>query len=106
MASEQPAGWSKPVLSFAEGRLSSAAAASEEAKLLCSVRRASKRRENKAGGPFDRVYPEQGRRAQAMLFQHSASRERSTHCSGGNAHLGGGFRMLPIREVPGDAPGC
>ncbi len=31
-ASEQPAGWSKPVLSFAEGRPSSEAVASEEAK--------------------------------------------------------------------------
>ncbi len=55
MASEQPAGWSKRPSS-------SAAAASEEAgkrapPVLGSVRRASKRRENKAGG----------------LFQHPAS---------------------------------
>ncbi len=87
-ASEQPAGWSK--------RPSGAAAASDlpareaafslrshfgeggsakawEAKgVLCSVRRASERPENKAGGPFDGVYPEQGRRAQGMLFQHPA----------------------------------
>ncbi len=46
-APERPAGWSK--------RPSSEAAASEETKggVLCSVRRASKRRENKAGGLFD-----------------------------------------------------
>jgi len=57
-ASKQPAGWSK--------RPSSAAAASEEARgrILWSVRRASKRRENKAGGPFGH--------AQGMLFQHPA----------------------------------
>ncbi len=67
-ASEQPAGWSK--------RPSSAAAASEKAKggwggrrggVLCSVRRASKRRENKAGGPFGY--------AQGRLFQQPARPE-------------------------------
>ena len=57
MAPEQPAGWSK--------RPSSAAAGCEEAKAYSvSVRRASKRGENKAGRPFGH--------AQGILFQHPA----------------------------------
>jgi len=42
------------------------AKAGEARDVLCSVRRASKRRENKAGGPFGY--------AQGRLFQHPAKR--------------------------------
>jgi len=70
MASEQPAGWSKrPSRTAAASDLPARSRFGEgwggEAPVLCLVRRASKRRENKAGGPFDY--------AQAMLFQHPAS---------------------------------
>ncbi len=82
-ASEQPAGWSK--------RLSSAAAASEEAKAY-SVRYVEP--------------PGAARTKLADFFNILLAGKGVLTALTGMVHLGGGFRMLPILEVPVGVPGC
>ncbi len=98
-ASEQPAGWSKPVLSFAEGRPSSEAVASEEAKAY-SVRYVEPpgAARTKLADPSTMLRP--------CFFNILLAGKGVLTALTGMVHLGRGFRMVPILEVPVGVPGC